>query len=332
MPLLGAEMHRRDFIKLVAGSAAIWPLAASGQQAAMPVIGFLSGFSANPHFVAAFRQGLGEVGYVEGRNIMIEYRWAAEGQYNQLPAAAAELVDRRVAVIFAGPIPAALAAKSATATIPIIFAIGSDPVESGIVTSINRPEGNITGVGFVAVALGAKRLELLRELTPKMKAIALLVNPNNPNAEPQIKDTRAAIASLGLQLNVLAASSERDLDAAFTMLVTQQSDALVVSADPFFLNQRDRLVRLAAQHKVPAIYIVREFAETGGLMSYGSNFADAHRQAGVYVGRILKGEKPGDLPVVQSAKFEFVINLKTAKALKLDIPNKLLALADAIIE
>jgi putative ABC transport system substrate-binding protein len=298
----------------------------------MPMIGFLSGFSANPNFVAAFRQGLGEVGYVEGRNVMIEYRWAAEGQYNLLPAAATELVDRRVAVIFAAPIPAALAARSATTTIPIIFAIGSDPVESGIVTSINRPEGNVSGVGFVAVALGAKRLELLRELTPKMKAIALLVNPNNPNAEPQIKDTRAATSSLGLQLNVLAASSERDLDAAFAMLVTQQSDALVVSADPFFLNQRDLLVRLAMQHTVPAIYIVREFAEAGGLMSYGSNFADAHRQAGVYVGRILKGEKPGDLPVVQSAKFEFVINLKTAKALKLDIPNKLLALADAIIE
>ena len=325
-------MQRRDFIKLVAGSAAAWPLVASGQQTAMPVIGFLSGFSANPHFVAAFHQGLGEVGYVEGRNVMIEYRWAAEGQYNLLPAAAAELVDRRVAVIFAGPIPAALAAKSATATIPIIFAIGSDPVESGIVTSISRPEGNITGVGFVSVALGAKRLELLRELTPKMKAIAFLVNPNNPNAEPQIKDTKAAIASLGLQLSVLAASSERDLDAAFTMLVMQQSDALVVSADPFFLNQREHLVRLAMQHTIPAIYIVREFAEAGGLMSYGSNFADAHRQAGIYAGRILKGEKPSDLPVVQSAKFEFVINLKTAKTLKLDIPNKLLALADEVIE
>ena len=271
-------MQRRDFIKLVAGSAAAWPLVASGQQTAMPVIGFLSGFSANPHFVAAFHQGLGEVGYVEGRNVMIEYRWAAEGQYNLLPAAAAELVDRRVAVIFAGPIPAALAAKSATATIPIIFAIGSDPVESGIVTSISRPEGNITGVGFVSVALGAKRLELLRELTPKMKAIAFLVNPNNPNAEPQIKDTKAAIASLGLQLSVLAASSERDLDAAFTTLVMQQSDALVVSADPFFLNQREHLVRLAMQHTIPAIYIVREFAEAGGLMSYGQSGADQFHQ------------------------------------------------------
>ena len=328
----GEAMRRREFITLVGGAAVVWPTVMYGQQSAMPVLGFLSGFSANPHFVAAFRQGLGEVGYVEGRNVMIEYRWAGEGQYNQLPAAAAELVDRRVAVIFAGPIPAALAAKSATATIPIIFAIGSDPVESGIVMSINRPEGNVTGVGFVAVALGAKRLELLRELAPKMKAIALLVNPNNPNAEPQIKDTRAAIASLGLQLNVLPASSERDLDAAFTMLARQQSDALVVSADPFFLNQRDHLVRLAARHTVPAIYIVREFAEAGGLMSYGSNFADAHRQAGVYAGRILKGEKPGDLPVVQSAKFEFVINLKTAKALKLEIPNRLLALADEVIE
>jgi len=204
----------------------------------MPVIGFVSGFSTNPHFVAAFRRGLGEVGYVEGRNVVIEYRWAAEGQYDRLPAAASDLVARHVDVIFAGPIPAALAAKTATATIPIIFAIGSDPVESGIVKSINRPEGNITGVGFVTVALGAKRLELLRELTPKMKTIALLVNPNNPNAEPQIKDTRAAVASLGLQLNVLTASSERDLDAAFAMLMKHRSDALVVSADPFFLNQR----------------------------------------------------------------------------------------------
>ena len=260
---------------------------------AMPVIGFLSSFTDNPHFVAAFQRGLSEVGYIAGRNVVIEYRWAADGQYDRLPAAAADLVDRRVAVIFASPIPAAFAAKAATATIPIVFAIGSDPVESGVVTSLNRPEGNITGVGFVTVALGAKRLELLRELVPtKMTAIALLVNPNNPNAEPQIKDTQAAAAVLGLQLNLLTASSENDLDVAFSTLIRQRSNALVVSADPFFLNQRDRLVGLAAHHAVPAIYIVREFAAAGGLMSYGSNFADAHRQAGVYAGRILKGEQP----------------------------------------
>jgi ABC-type uncharacterized transport system substrate-binding protein len=324
-------MRRREFITL-AGSVVLLPAATYGQQPMMPVIGFLSGFSTNPHFVAAFRRGLSEVGYVEGRNVLIEYRWAAEGQYDRLPTAAADLVARHVDVIFAGPIPAALAAKSATAAIPIVFAIGSDPVESGIVKSINRPEGNITGVGFVAVALGAKRLELLRELTPKMKTIALLVNPNNPNAEPQIKDTSAAVASFGLQLNLLTASTERNLEAAFATLMGHPSDALMVSADPFFLNQRDYLVRLAAQQAVPTIYIVREFAEAGGLMSYGSSFVDAHRQAGIYVGRILKGEKPGDLPVMQSAKFDFVINLKTAKALKLEIPVKLLALADEVIE
>ena len=326
-------MRRRDFFGLAAGLASSWPLVARAQQPMLPVIGFLSSFTDNPDFVAAFQRGLSEVSYIAGRNVVFEYRWAADGQYDRLPAAAADLVDRRVAVIFAGPIPAALAAKAATATIPIVFAIGSDPVESGVVTSLNRPEGNITGVGFVTVALGAKRLELLRELVPtKMTAIALLVNPNNPNAEPQIKDTQAAAAVLGLQLNLLTASSENDLDIAFSTLIRQRSDALVVSADPFFLNQRDRLVGLAAHHAVPAIYIVREFAAAGGLMSYGSNFSDAHRQAGFYAGRILKGEQPGDLPVVQSAKFEFVINLKTAKALSLEIPAKLLALADEAIE
>jgi putative ABC transport system substrate-binding protein len=326
------QVKRREFITLLGGAAAAWPLAARAQQIVTPVIGFLSGFTTNPQFVTAFRQGLGEVGYVEGRNLEIEYRWAEEGQYDRLSSAAADLVRRRVAVIFAGPIPAALAAKAATATVPIVFAIGSDPVESGLVDSLNRPGGNLTGVAFLAVALGSKRLELLRDLAPKIATVGLLVNPSNPNAEPQTKDTHAAATALGLQLNVLRANSQDGLDAAFPMMARQRTDALVVSADPFFINQRERLVALAAHHGVPAIYIVREFAAAGGLMSYGSNFADAHRQAGHYAGRILKGEKPGDLPVVQSAKFELVINLKTAKALGLTVPDKLLALADEVIE
>jgi putative ABC transport system substrate-binding protein len=324
-------MRRRTFITLVGGAAA-WPFAARAQQPAMPVVGFLSSFTTNPHFVAAFRQGLGEAGYIEGRNIEIEYRWVEEGQYDRLSSAAVDLARRRVALIFAGPIPAALAAKAATATIPIVFAIGSDPVESGLVASLNRPGGNLTGVGFLAVALASKRLELLRDLAPKIATVGLLVNPSNPNAEPQTKDTQVAATTLGLQFNVLRANSQDGLDAAFLTVARQGTDALVVSADPFFLNQRERLVALAARHAVPAIYIVREFAAAGGLMSYGSNFADAHRQAGLYAGRILKGEKPGDLPVMQSAKFELVINLKTAKAIGLAIPPTLLALADEVIE
>jgi putative ABC transport system substrate-binding protein len=325
-------MKRRTFISLIGGAAAAWPLAARAQQREMPVVGFFSSFTADPHLTAAFHRGLGEVGYVEGRNVTIEYRWAEGGQYDRLTAVVADLVDRRAAVIIASPIPAALAAKAVTSTIPIVFAVGSDPVDSGLVTSLNRPGGNMTGVGFMSVALGAKRLELLRALVPKFALVALLVNPNNANAEPQTKDAQAAAAVLGLQVDVWRASSEDDFDKAFATVGRQRADALVVSADPFFFSHRDRLVTLAARHAMPAIYYGREFAVAGGLMSYGSNFADAFRQAGIYAGRILKGEKPGDLPAILSAKFEFVINFKTAKALGLEVPPTLLARADEVIE
>ena len=325
-------MRRRDFIALLGGTAAAWPLAARAQQPAMPVIGFLSSFTTDPRFVAAFRRGLGEVGFVEGQNVAIEYHWAEGGRYDQLPTVASDLVSRKVSAIVASPIPAALAAKAATTSIPIVFAIGSDPTESGLVTSINRPGGNITGVSFVSVALGAKRLELLRELVPKVASIAFLVNPNNTNADLQTRETKLAAAGLGLDLNVVNASSIADLDSVLAALARQRSGALVVSVDPFFISQRDHLVALAAHYEVPTIYYAREFAMTGGLMSYGADFALGHRQAGVYAGRILKGEKPGDLPIMLSDKFEFVINLKTAKALAIEVPARLLALADEVIE
>jgi putative tryptophan/tyrosine transport system substrate-binding protein len=323
-------MKRREFITLL-GAAAVWPLAARAQQP-MPLIGFLSSFTSNPQFIAAFHRGLGEAGYVEGQNVAIEYRWVGEGEYGRLPATVTELVNRQVAVIVASPIPAAVAAKEATQTIPIVFAVGSDPVESGLVSSLNRPGGNITGVGFQSVALGAKRLELLRDLMPKLESIAVLVNPRNPNADPQTTDMQSATAALGVRLDVLTAASKDELAIAFATLARRRSDALVVSADPFFISSRDLLVLLATRHGVPAIYYAREFATAGGLMSYGTNFANAHREAGVYVARILKGEKPGDLPVGLSAKFELVINLNAATALGLTIPPTLLARADEVIE
>jgi putative ABC transport system substrate-binding protein len=327
------RLTRREFITLFAGAAA-WPLAARAQQPAMPVIGFLGSASAAPiaHFVAAFHQGLGESGYIEGRNVAIEYRWA-DNQYERLPALTAELVRRQVAVIIAsgGPV-AAMAAKAATSTIPIVFTASSDPVKLGLVASLNRPGGNVTGSGMFTAELEPKRLELLRELVPSARVIGALVNPGRPHAEAQSRDIQAAGRTLGLQVIILRASSERDIDTAFAGLAGQGIGALLIGADPFFQTRREQLVALAVRLAVPAVYMNREFAAAGGLASYGTNIAEGYRQAGIYAGRILKGEKPADLPVVQPTKLELVINLKTAKALRLDVPLILQQRADEVIE
>jgi ABC-type uncharacterized transport system substrate-binding protein len=326
-------VKRREFITLLGGAAATWPLAARAQQPAMPVIGFLNGASPDGYapYVAAFRQGLKEAGYVDGQNATIEYRWA-EGHYDRLPALAADLIQRRVTVIAATTTPAARAAKAATSTVPIVFTTGDDPIRLGLVASLNRPGGNVTGVSSLLVELGSKQLGLLRELAPGTTAIAVLTNPNFPGTERQLRDVEAAARVLGLQLIVLRASTEREMDTAFAIVARQGGVALLVGVDPFFLERRDHVVALAARYALPAIYPVREFAVAGGLMSYGSDFADSYRQAGIYTGRIVRGEKPADLPVQRSTKFEFVLNFKTAKALGLAVPNSMQLLADEVLD
>jgi putative ABC transport system substrate-binding protein len=328
-------MRRREFIMLLGGAVATWPLAASAQQAAMPVIGFLDPRS--PDTIAdqlrAFRQGLKDTGYVDGENVAIEYGWA-DGQIDRLPALAAELVRRRVAVIATnGGAAAAFAAKAATTTIPIVFMAGEDPVRLGLVASLARPGGNLTGVNLVISELTAKRLGLLRELVPGAARVAVLVNPaNTVNAETTLRDVEPAASAMGLQIQILKASTSREIEAAFAPFVRERPDALFVGNDAFLTSRRVQLVHLATRHAVPATYTVRDFAEVGGLMSYGVNITDALRQLGIYAGRILKGARPTDLPVVQSSKFELVINAVTARMLGLDVPPTLLAHADEVIE
>ena len=326
-------MRRRNFVSLL-GSAVAWPLLARAQQPAMPVIGVLSARTAasGASMVTAFHHGLSESGYVDGQNLRIEYRWA-EGHYDRLGALSDDLIRRRVSVIVAlSGTPAALAAKAATTTIPIVFGNGGDPLTSGLVASLGRPTGNITGVTFYTVQLAGKRLELLRELVPTATVIGFLVNPNNPAEEPEAKDVEVAARALGVRLQVLNTTSERDIDAAFATLLERRAGALVVGSDPLFFRFSDKLIELAARHAMPAIYIVREFPEAGGLMSYGSRQNDAYHQAGIYVGKILQGAKPADLPVMQPTKFELVINMKTAKALGLTVPLHLQQIADEVIE
>jgi putative tryptophan/tyrosine transport system substrate-binding protein len=326
-------MRRRDFIAGVVGSATAWPLAAYAQQPALPVIGYLSALSEEsvPDQVAAFRRGLKEVGLTEGRNVMIEYRWA-NGQYDRLPAMAVDLAHRRVNLILAQAPPAALAVRAATTTVPIVFVVGSDPVAAGLVASFNRPGGNATGMTLMTAPLGQKRLEILRELAPKATVVAMLVNPASPDAVPENRDVQAAAQVIGLQLNMFTAGTPAEIDSAFTAITTQRPDALLVGSDPFLLLRRDSVVPLAARLGVPAVYPFREFVASGGLISYGTNIANSYRQAGIYAGRILKGVKPADLPVMQPTTFELVINLKTAKALDIDIPPILHARSDEVIE
>jgi putative ABC transport system substrate-binding protein len=320
---------------LLGGSAvAAWPLAARAQQPAMPVVGFMSSASAAPwaHLVAAFRDGLKAIGFVEGQNVAIDFRWA-DGQYDKLPMIAAELVRREVTVIVAGGgAPAVLPAMAATTTIPIVFSTGGDPVKLGLVSSLNRPGGNATGVYVFAADIEAKRLGLLRDLVPTSALIGVLLNPNNPNAKTQSKDVQEAARAMGQKIQIVHAGTEAALGTTFTTLTQMRADALSVGGDPFFNSRRNLLILLATRHGIPTMYDQREFVQAGGLMSYGTSLSDAYRQIGIYTGRILKGEKPADLPVVQSTKFDLVINLNAAKALGLEVPPTLLARADELIE
>jgi putative tryptophan/tyrosine transport system substrate-binding protein len=327
-------MRRRDFVTLIGGGAtAAWPLAAHAQQPTMPVVGFLDPRSPDSvrDLLRAFRQGLKDTGYVEGENLTITYRWG-ENQIDRLPALIGELVERRVSVIATISPPAATAAKVATTTIPVVFLVAEDPVRLGLVASLARPGGNLTGINFFSAELAAKRLELLRELVPVSTRIAVLVNPTGPSAETALQDLEPAARAIGLQLQILNASTSRQIDEAFATLVRERADALFVGSDPFFTSRRIQLVHLASRHAIPATYSGRLWAEAGGLMSYGSDNADAWRQVGVYVARILKSAKPADLPVVQSSKFELIINQQTARILGLTVPPSLLLLADEVIE
>ena len=325
------QLKRREFITLL-GGAAVWPLAARAQQPAMPVIGFLDVIN-SPGRLAAFHQGLGESGYVLGENVAIEIR-SAEGQYNRFAELAADLARRRVSVIVApGTTPAALAARAATTTIPIVFGVGDDPVKLGLVANLARPGGNATGINFFTAELAAKRLGLLRELLPAATRVAVLVNPADPiRVETIVAEMKMAAGAIGLQFQIVNASTSREIDAIFGTLASARPDALFVGPDPFFYTRRGQLALQAARHAIPASYAIRDYAEAGGLMSYGTDITDAYRQVGVYAGRILKGAKPADLPVQQSTKFELVINLQAARTIKLDVPPQLLARADEVIE
>ena len=324
-------MRRRQFIALLGGASAAWPLAARAQQPTVPLLGLLTGSGQDDRWLGALRQGLKELGYIEGRNVAIKHR-SADGHFDRLPALAAELAADPAALIIAIAPSAALAAKAATASIPIVFMTGADPVELGLVSSLNRPDGNVTGVNFLVKTLAAKRLELLRELVPGATLIGFFSNPTNPASEPEIRDVQDASRALGLQLQIMHASSESGIETAFASFAQQRIAAVLVAGDSFFLSRRDQLIAAAARQAIPTSYQLREFVAAGGLISYGTDLIDAYRLTGIYAGRILKGAKPADLPVQQSVKFELAINSKTAKALGLTVPPSLLAIADEVIE